>query len=850
MTYVRDLREPSPLGRWRLRLLVRIASLNLFWEKLWPRLLSPLAVCGLFLGVALLDFLPLLPFWPHILALAVFAGILGYSIRGLLEGDYRVEERYAWRRLEVDSGMAHRPLDAINDKPVSHLANAGVLWTLHRARMVRMLSRLRVGLPSPGMARRDPFGFRAAVLIILVIAGAAGVGDARARLERALIPERATPNRAALSINLWITPPAYTGLAPIFLETAATKPVSSVDAKMAPEISPSAERAVIRVPVGSKFLAQVSRGDKQATFVIGSREVAFEALDPGVPQSGARVEGTFVADDAVAGRFAVSVDGRVAESWPARIEIDQVPEVEFSQPPKSQGRGLLRLEFQATDDFGLAGMNMTIRNSEGWPLPGGEKELKIGLPLPSLGASEVTGTSSQDLTAHPWAGTAVELFLNAADSAGQRGTSAAVNVILPERTFNHPVARAIIVARKKLNQPGRKAALDAIRDIEQIAERPAHFYENTIVFLALVVARSRLLHAKSPNYVVAVQRLLWDAALRIEDGEFVIADRNLEDAQHRMMKALSNNKITSRELDRLMDQLQKAMDEYMRALAGHLQREGLADIPQVPSTQMMENGDLQRMMDRTRELMHTGAIRAAKQMLAQLNQMLNAFRQGARIADQPRTPSQGQKMLQGLRALATRQQELLDKTFQDMQRRQKPTGQGQQGQQQKQGDPKANEMGRHQEELRQNLGRLMLQMDGMLGSIPPAMGKADRAMKRARESLGRGDRSGTVSQQTQALERLRQAAEGLAEQLARRMQGEQGISIGRQGQQPRRNRDPFGRRRGDGAIGEFDDGSVKIPDGLEIRRSREILDELRLRSSDQARPAIELEYIDRLMRQF
>ena len=52
------------------------------------------------------------------------------------------------------------------------------------------------------------------------------------------------------------------------------------------------------------------------------------------------------------------------------------------------------------------------------------------------------------------------------------------------------------------------------------------------------------------------------------------------------------------------------------------------------------------------------------------------------------------------------------------------------------------------------------------------------------------------------------------------------------------------------ANGELDDGAVKIPDGQEIRRSREILDELRLRSSDRIRPGLELEYIDRLLRQF
>jgi hypothetical protein len=37
---------------------------------------------------------------------------------------------------------------------------------------------------------------------------------------------------------------------------------------------------------------------------------------------------------------------------------------------------------------------------------------------------------------------------------------------------------------------------------------------------------------------------------------------------------------------------------------------------------------------------------------------------------------------------------------------------------------------------------------------------------------------------------------------------------------------------------------------MELRRSREILDELRRRSGDRQRPALELDYIDRLLHQF
>ena len=232
--------------------------------------------------------------------------------------------------------------------------------------------------------------------------------------------------------------------------------MTSADGTTGREMATPAELAMIRVPVGSTFMAQLSRGDKQAAFVIGKRETVFEALDSAVPEAGARVEGTFVADDAAVTVLTVSVDGHVVASWPVRIEIDEAPEVEFTQPPKNQGRGLLRVEFEAKDDFGLANVDMIMLNPEGWPVPGGEKQLKIGLPVPNHRTTMVKGASSQDFTAHPWAGTAVELLLDATDLVGQKGTSDSIVVVLPERTFNHPVARAIIATRKKLNGLERK----------------------------------------------------------------------------------------------------------------------------------------------------------------------------------------------------------------------------------------------------------------------------------------------------------------------------------------------------------------------------------------------------------
>src|SRR5690606_13775530 len=93
---------------------------------------------------------------------------------------------------------------------------AGALWRLHQRRMAETIRRLRVGWPSPGLARRDPWSIRGALLILLVVAGAMGWTDAGERLARAVAPQFAVAPKPAVALDLWITPPAYTGLAPLF----------------------------------------------------------------------------------------------------------------------------------------------------------------------------------------------------------------------------------------------------------------------------------------------------------------------------------------------------------------------------------------------------------------------------------------------------------------------------------------------------------------------------------------------------------------------------------------------------------------------------------------------------------
>jgi hypothetical protein len=121
-------------------------------------------------------------------------------------------------------------------------------------------------------------------------------------------------------------------------------------------------------------------------------------------------------------------------------------------------------------------------------------------------------------------------------------------------------------------------------------------------------------------------------------------------------------------------------------------------------------------------------------------------------------------------------------------------------------------------------------------------------MRDARDAL-QSDRPGdAVPPQTRAMDQLQQGMQGMADQFMEQMGQAAERNSGQLGVRPGNGQDPLGRTPGSSGIEALE--GVEIPDRMELRRSREILDELRRRRGDRQRPPLELDYIDRLLRQF
>jgi hypothetical protein len=135
--------------------------------------------------------------------------------------------------------------------------------------------------------------------------------------------------------------------------------------------------------------------------------------------------------------------------------------------------------------------------------------------------------------------------------------------------------------------------------------------------------------------------------------------------------------------------------------------------------------------------------------------------------------------------------------------------------------------------------------DESLDRAEEEMRRAGRAMELAEGALEDEDGAGALLRQGQALDALREGLEALAEGAQSAERAARGME---DDNTERAERDPFGRSA---AGSGFDVGnSVRVPDEMERRKAREILDELRRRMGEASRPEDELDYLRRLLERF
>ncbi len=862
---------------------VRRARWVLFFEKLWLRVWLLISVAGLFVLATLVGVWPSLGDAGHVVVLSLFA------LAALAAATYLVRTPWPSReaavhRIESVSGVPHRPATSYEDTLTTSAdqTETRTIWIAHRRRMAALLSRLRTGKPRPRTDRFDPFALRAlgtlGVVLLIALAGP-GLVDRLGSAFRFSSADRFAEAR----LDAWVTPPPYTGRPPLMLADGAN-PIGGARADEA-VASPVAQE----VPERSVVIARASG--------LGSSALTIEVpgADPDKPEvieaeAGSGQQGVQEARYEIRNgtTLRVKAGGTVIAEWPLTVLPDQTPSIALIDKLSRTPRGSLKLKYKVEDDYGVASAEVKLKKAppkpadpkRAWaaakPLTGPRPPLMrpppLPLRLPQANAKTGEATSFLELASHPWAGLRVLMTLEAKDVAGQTGRSETIELVLPERQFKKPLARAVIEQRRKLLDDPRYR--DQVRTaLNALTFAPEGFIEDMRVYLGLRSVYYRLQNDRSRAGMKSVIEQLWHIALRIEDGNLSDAERRLREAQDRLAKALEEG-ASEEEIARLMKELRDAFNEFAREMAKNRGDED--SLPDGQAGEELTQQDLDEMMSALEDMAKNGSREEALRMLAEMQELMERMQSGQQNRQRAQENKQIMKMMEELSSMLGEQQQLMDDTFSEQRKAGQRAGQrndgrgrqrgqrsGRPGSQQGQrglgqrgdegsrgqfgeGDQMGQQgrgrgqLGERQRSLRERLSELKERMRRKRAGDQDSLEAAREAMGAAERALEESEFGSATDAQAEALDEMRRSAQQMAEQMLANSPGRYG--------QNRNNRDPLGRPQR--TRGPDLGTSVKVPSEIDRQRAREILEELRRRLGEATRPPPELDYLERLERRF
>lgn len=828
----------------RLRLSTWIA---ISFERLWPLVLPSLLLVGLFLCLAWFGLFRLMPDLLRLGILGLFLVALPVCVYFLLK--FRLPDRTEInRRLETVNALDHQPISVQSEELAANTYDpfARALWDEHRRRMAERIRNLKSDLPRTRVPEIDPWGLRAVVALLLVVAFAFSGGPLGGHISDAF-RGHAGSNVAPPRIDAWVTPPRYTGRAPLFLTSAAN----------------TAEKQ-FTVPENSILTIRVIGGN-------GTEKVTLRPLDGRVADVPPKEDGK--AQEAAATKdkprnFEISlgttssvglfIDGRANAEWAFSVIPDQAPSIRFTKDPSSAANGTMEIAYELKDDYGA--VSATTKMEQATAADSGARPLfnapELPLALPRRGEQPKETKTTKDLTEHPWAGSEIHMTLVAVDDAGQEARSETKTLIMPERPFANPLAKALVEQRRTLAL-NANAKQDVLNTLDAITMWPEETIKNASHYLALRSVRARLNIARSDDQLRDVVAYMWQVARGIEDGALSEAERRLREAQEALKQALERG-ASQEEIERRMAELRQAMNQYLREFAEKAQRNpNMAQSPD-PNMKELRQEDLDRMLDQIEDLAKQGSRDQAQQLLSELENMLNNLQMGQNQRGR-NGQQQGQmrQQMDKLGELMRRQQDMMNQTHRLEQQRQDGMQQnygqnGEDGQQGNQGQMSEEEienalrgLQEGQNKLRSDLDQMMEDLKGLGINPGKDFGEAGKSMGEAGQSLGEAEGSQALDQQSNALDALRRGGQDMMKQMQQAMS--QDGQAGPDGRQQNGRLDPLGReQRRNGGV---DDGtSTKVPGEIDIQRAREILEAIRRRLGNALSPQMEKDYLERLLK--
>jgi hypothetical protein len=508
-------------GRDRPGLIARLrrrAAAALWAERIAHAALPAGGVLLAYLALALLGFgQPIV--WLLVLVLA--AGLLAYGLGGLRPPAGAEIDR----RIEAASGLPHRPLDALDDRPAIENPAAVAMWDAYQARLAGSLATARAGIPGPVAAARDPLALRL-FLILLLLTGIIVAGPAApTRLAGAFsLPAWPFPGP---SVTAWVTPPDYAGLPPQPLTPG--EPVTT--------LAGSSITVIVNGPAHPPAIAFPGAVFKPAELGADSHRA-----DAVVAQSG---------------RLTIGPWWHRLGAWRITVVPPGTPVISLSGF-SVQPNGTLKLSWHVQDSYGLASLNINFH------VAGHPDALPLSYALP---AGTGDGQASLDLSTSPYHGLPVGFTLTAVNLAGKAGSfDFGNNLVLPGMALHDPTAIALDQSRQALAVTPAAIGLAAGEVFHLAAAPPSRISAAAALQTAVLAVAMAQGQAGAKAAVARLLRLIQE----IDAGPDFAPSRALAAADQALLRALQQGLqgkgADAASLNKLLQAMHDALARHLAAL--------------------------------------------------------------------------------------------------------------------------------------------------------------------------------------------------------------------------------------------------------------------------------------------
>ena len=374
-------------------------------------------------------------------------------------------------------------------------------------------------------------------------------------------------------------------------------------------------------------------------------------------------------EDTEEGKSAPSLSEETSEN-----KEEEIAEVTDEQRYEILENDQIRFPLIVQDDYGVKELRMTMDIDEMvLEKPLGEKTEETRLVM-SQPDTEFKITPIYNMTWHTWAGLPVTFTYEAIDHKGQVAKTDKIHLVLPEREFEHPMAKSLIAMRKRVAWDYKNSFAEIAQNLETLLSAHDYMQDDPVIYLAIKIASARLFYNDDKKDDIRIQaakdviNLLWYTALALEDGDITLAMRELQDAQRALENVMRDPNASDEEIQELMNNLNEKMANYFREMQREMQKR-MENGEDFPTFSAEDYGDiispdtLSKMMDEIQQALREGDQQKAQELMSQMQRMMEMMDPSNGM----QLPSDMQMIQQGvneLQELIERQESLLEQTEQ------------------------------------------------------------------------------------------------------------------------------------------------------------------------------------------